>query len=171
MIFIEENWFEKVICKCQKFCPGLNELTHWGPDKITAAYSDVIMSAMAVQITSLTIVYSTFNAGADQRKDQSSTSLAFVRGIHRWLVNSSHKGSVTRKMFPFDDVILSSSSTHTCVIRPRWLTHWGKDEIDAIVHTPCSNAFPWMKMYLLWLKFHWSLFPMVKLTMLQHWLK
>ena len=37
---------------------------------------------------------------------QSSTSLAFVWGIHRWPVNSPHKGPVTRKMFPFDDVIM-----------------------------------------------------------------
>ena len=41
------------------------------------------MGAMASQITSLTIVYSTVNSGADQRKHQSSASLAFVRGIHR----------------------------------------------------------------------------------------
>ena len=64
------------------------------------------MSAMASQITSLTIVYSTVYSGADQRKHQSSSSLAFVRGIHRWPVSSPHKGPVTRKMFAFDDVIV-----------------------------------------------------------------
>ena len=42
----------------------------------------------------------------DQREDQSSASLAFVRGIHRWPVNSPHKGPVTWKMIPFDDVIM-----------------------------------------------------------------
>ena len=67
--------------------------------------NDVIISSMASQITSLTIVYSSVYSGADQRKHQSSCSLAFVRGIHRWPVNSPHKGPVTRKMFPFDDVI------------------------------------------------------------------
>ena len=69
-------------------------------------YNDVIMGAMASQITSLTIVYSTIYSGADQRKHQSSTWLAFVRGIHRWPVNSPHKRPVMRKMFPFDDVIM-----------------------------------------------------------------
>ena len=64
------------------------------------------MSTMASQITSLTIVYSTIYSGADQRKHQSSASLTFVRGIQRWPVNSPHKGPVTRKMFPFDDVIM-----------------------------------------------------------------
>ena len=69
-------------------------------------YCDVIMSAVASQITGVTIVYSTVCSGADQRKHQSSASLAFVRGIHRWTVNSPHKGPITRKMFPFDDVIM-----------------------------------------------------------------
>ena len=69
-------------------------------------YNDVIMSVMASQITSLTIVYSTIYSGTDKRKDQSSMSLTFVRGIHRWLVNSPHKWPVTRKMFQFDDIIM-----------------------------------------------------------------
>ena len=69
-------------------------------------YSDVIMGAMAPQITSLTIVYWTVYSGPDQRKHQSSASLALVLGIHRWPVNSLHKWSVARKMFPFDDVIM-----------------------------------------------------------------
>ena len=69
-------------------------------------YNDVIMGAMASQITSLIIVYSTVYSNADQRKHQSSASLAFVRGIHRWLVNSPHKWPATRKMFPSDDVIM-----------------------------------------------------------------
>ena len=69
-------------------------------------YNDVIMGTMASQITSFTIVYSTVYSGIDQRKHQSSASLAFVRGIHRRPVNSPHKGPVTRKMFPFDDVIM-----------------------------------------------------------------
>ena len=61
------------------------------------------MGAIASQITSLTIVYSTVYSDADQRKHQSSVSLAFVRGIHR---NSPHKWPVTWKMFPFDEVIM-----------------------------------------------------------------
>ena len=64
------------------------------------------MGAIASQITSLTIVYSTVYPDADQRKHQSSASLAFMRGIHRGPVNSPHKWPVTRKMFPFDDVIM-----------------------------------------------------------------
>ena len=74
--------------------------------KVLEHYNDVIMGAMASQITSLTIVYPTVYSGADQRKHQSSASLAFVRGIHRWPVNSPHKCPATRKMFPFDDVIM-----------------------------------------------------------------
>ena len=47
-------------------------------------------------------------SGADQRKHQSSASLALVRGIHRWPVNSPHKWPVTRKKFLFDDVIMET---------------------------------------------------------------
>ena len=64
------------------------------------------MGTMASEITSLTIVYSTAYSDADQRKHQSSASLAFVWGIHRGPVNSPHKWPVTRKMFQFDDVIM-----------------------------------------------------------------
>ena len=68
-------------------------------------YNDVIMSTMASQITSLTTVCSTVYSGAE-RKPQSSPSLAFVRGIHRWPMNSPHKWPVTRKMLPFDDIMM-----------------------------------------------------------------
>ena len=81
---------------------------------LSVHYRDVIMGAMASQITSLTIVYSTFYSGADQRKHQSSTSLAFVRGIHRRPVNFPHKCSVTWNMFPFDDVIMFSAYHTIC---------------------------------------------------------
>ena len=64
------------------------------------------MGAMASQITSLTIVYSTVYSGADQRKHQSCASLAIVREIHRWPGNSSHKKPVTQKIVSFDDVIM-----------------------------------------------------------------
>ena len=75
-------------------------------DSCALYYNDVIMSTMASQITSFKIVYSTVYSGAAKIKHQSSASLAFVRGLHRWPVNSPHKGPVTRKMFPFDDVIM-----------------------------------------------------------------
>ena len=75
-------------------------------------YDDVIMGWMASQITSLTIVYSTVFWDADQRKRQSSASLAFVRRIHRGPVNSPHRWPVTRKLFPFDDVIMQCKQNY-----------------------------------------------------------
>ena len=94
-------------------------------------YSDVTMSATASEITSLTIVYASVYSGADQRKYQSSASLAFDRGIQRWRVNSPHKGSVTRIMFPLDDVIMfgqcdslkDTGLPHVTYIRKKWLHH------------------------------------------------
>ena len=82
-------------------------LSRWVSARVQ--YCDVIMSTMASQITSLTIVYSIDYSGTDQRKHQSSASLAFVRGIHRWLVNPPHKGPVTQKMFSFDDFIMANA--------------------------------------------------------------
>ena len=65
------------------------------------------MRPISSQITNLAIVYSTVYSGADQGKHQSSSSLAFVRGSYRWPANSPHKGLVTRKMFSFDNVVMT----------------------------------------------------------------
>ena len=69
--------------------------TPWCPFDVNH-YDDFIMGTMASQITSLAIVYSTFYSGADRRKHKNTASLAFVLGIHRWPVNTPHKGPVTR---------------------------------------------------------------------------
>ena len=78
-----------IVCVCfleksmyNKRCAPVNSKGH---------YNDVIMGAIASQITGLTIVYSIVYSDADQRKHQSSASLAFVREIHRGAVNSPHK--------------------------------------------------------------------------------
>ena len=85
---------------------GTGKWSHWIACMCNWHYSDVIMGMIASQITNLTIVYSTIYQDADQRKHQSSASLAFARGIHRVPVNSPHKGPVMWKIFPFDDVIM-----------------------------------------------------------------
>ena len=81
------------------------------PIMVSWHYCDVILGAVASPVTSLTTVYSSVHSGVDQRKHQSSAPLAFVWGIHRWLVNCPHKCPVTRKMFPFDDVIMERFGT------------------------------------------------------------
>ena len=86
-------------------------------------------------------------SGTDQRKHQSSASLAFVREIHRWPVISPHKGPVTRKMFPFDDVIMPCCNyrTYFCLGKHNkpcaYLTHWGRDKMAAISQTIFSMHF------------------------------
>ena len=96
----ETGFFDNVIIWHSPLRWGFFEQTFMGH------YDDVIMSTLASKITSLKVVYSTIYSGADQSKHQSSASLAFVWGIHRGPVNSPHKWPVTRKMFPFDDVIM-----------------------------------------------------------------
>ena len=77
------------------------------------------MTMLASQITSLTVVYSIVYSGVNLRKHQSSASLAFVWEIHRGPVNFPHKWPVTRKMFPFDDVIMILT-----VMRNVIVMHW-----------------------------------------------
>ena len=72
----------------------------------------VTSRTMTSQIICLTIVYSTVYSDTDQRKHESPASLAFVRGIRRWPVNSPHKGPVTRKTFSFDDVVMTICIQH-----------------------------------------------------------
>ena len=104
-----------------KFCPTyplLPGIMSWYTNQ-RVQYDDVIMGVIASQITSLTIVYSTVYSTADQRNHQSSAPLAFVRGIHRGPVNFPHKWPVTRKMFPFDDVIMNAAEDQ-CVEPKPW---------------------------------------------------
>ena len=81
------------------------------------------MSAVTSRISNLTIVYSTIYSRSDQRKHQSSASRAFVRGSHRWLVNTPHQGPVTWKMFPFDDVIVENISLWRQLYVPNCLAY------------------------------------------------
>ena len=97
------------------------------------------MSAMATQINGVSIVYLTVCSDACQGKHQSSESLAFMKGIHRWTANSPRKGPVTRKMFPFDDVIMYYKEfvkirineitwiNNTITCNYHWLGSWNKD--------------------------------------------
>ena len=62
-------------------------------------HSNFIMSAMASQITGVSIVCSTVYSGGHLRKHQSSASLAFVTWIHQWPVESPHKGPITQIFF------------------------------------------------------------------------
>ena len=115
--------------------------------------NDVTMGPMASPITCLTLVYSTVYSGADQRKQQSSASLAFTRRIHRWPVNSPHIGPVTRKMFPFDDVIIrlailirlldrgQSKRIHDDVIKRKHFSRCWPFEGDQRSHGVCIQIF------------------------------
>ena len=98
--------FSVLLALCAGNQPVIREFPTQRPVTQSFHYGDVIMTAMASQITSLTIVCSNVYLDTDQRKHQSSASLTFVRGIHRWPVNSPHKGPVTRKIFPFDYVTM-----------------------------------------------------------------
>ena len=87
-----------------KFC------THWPSGKVTI----ISLQRRHSEHDGVSNVYSTVCPGAYQRQHQSSASLAFVRGIHRYQspVNSPRKGPITREMFSFYDVIMRMTSWH-----------------------------------------------------------
>ena len=138
------------------------------------------MTTLASQTTSLTIVYSIVYSDADQRKHQSSMSLAFVWEIHRWPVNSPHKRPVTSKMFPFDDVIMLKFIMHNSVgvrslivechrtsrIRSQhWFRHqaisWTNVGLDLCHHMASLNPkelhqLIWSKQHIFTTKYFWK---------------
>ena len=59
-------------------------------------------------------------------------------------------------------------SVSTCKI---YSTHWGRDKMAVISQATLSSAFSWKKMSEFRLKFHWSLFLRVQLTIFQHWFR
>ena len=102
LIKIHTSPFKKMYLKmwsaeCQPSCLSLNVSKI--PCTSPSHYIDVIMTTMASQITSLAVVYSSVYLDADQRKHQSSASLAFVWGIHRdrWIPRT--KGQLRKKCF------------------------------------------------------------------------
>ena len=109
-----------------------------------------------VSITSVSIVCLTFCLCVDQRKHQSSASLAFVRGIYRWQVNSHHKGSVTRKCFH-----LMTSSYFTGNFYPtnslvEIFSHWNHISVDNIgkrlVYVVTLDMFHFDRSVVIWIR-------------------
>ena len=157
-------------------------------------YDDVIMTTVASQITSLTVVYSTVCSDADQRKHQSYASLAFVWEITETgefpAQTASYAENVSiwwrhhvfeKKMSPFKhskmDALMGwfhTSSVYVGNVVYTWfqpssfLTHWLRHKIDIISQTTFSNAFSWMAMYEFRLRFYWSFCLSFKLAMFQH---
>ena len=111
------NSFKGIILLCISWVIT-SSLSH----KMHCHYNDVIMGTIASQITSITIVYSTVYSDADQRKYQSSASLAFVRGIHRGPVNSMHKCPVFHIATPisvaYTMIPVKEFPTYTSILRP-----------------------------------------------------
>ena len=113
------------------------------------------MGVISSQITNLAIVFSTVYSGAEENNHHSTASLAIVLGIHRWPVISPHKWPVTRKMFPFDDIIMENMSSpisqHHClgVISNVYICtdHPGKATIIISIQPFCHSHFvpcPWI---------------------------
>ena len=98
-----------------------------------------------------------------------ATALARMRGrIHSTL-------PVIRRSAPinqfYQKFILLVTQHLALSVACCFLIHWGRDNMDAISQTTFWSAFSWMKMFEFRLKFHWSLFLRVQLTIFQHWFR
>ena len=117
---IPENAFESVVCKMVAILslPQCVKQEHWYRCREALQHIYLPMTLQWCHNGCDGISnhqphdYSTVYSGSDQRKHQSSASLAFVRGIHWWPVNSLQKWPVMRKMFPFDDVIMKMEKSN-----------------------------------------------------------
>ena len=150
-LVIQTQWIFSQKFNCELINLVWNENASTQTTTFMDHYCDIIMGATASQITSLTIVYSTVYSDADQRKHQSSASLAFVQGIHRRPVNSPHKWPITRKMFPFDDVIMNNSST-VCIrlhsVRYDWWTYFLWHRLRCFTNTPVYRIAKYALIYI-----------------------
>ena len=112
--FMQENIFEKGFLQNINYYVKLT-MHSSGSRRCTKAfqshYNNVIISVTVSQITRVSIVHWNVCSGTAQRKYQSSVSLAFVRGIHQWPMDSLYKGPAMWKMFPFDDIIITEFFT------------------------------------------------------------
>ena len=110
--------------------------------EISIHYNDVTISPMASQITGGSIVYSTVCSGPDQRKHQSSVSLAYVTGLHPWPVYSPHKEKCPHLMTSswYSDIKEGVSEIPLCARKDPFILHsqyncslqWRHNERDGV---------------------------------------
>ena len=103
---------------CMIVLKGTSNIDRYQTNQSTTTRKPITMTSWWVRwrlkSPAATLFTQPFIQAQIKKKFKSSASLAFVRGIHRWPVNSPHKGPVTRKMFLFDDVIMDSETL--CII-------------------------------------------------------
>ena len=123
--------------------------------------------SMWAKLTSIFMpVYDTIRVKWDRWNDNS------IR-IERWFIKLIH---IYIYMYTYT-YKQDSCNTDGIEYEPYWLqfscslTHWGRDKMVVISQTTFSNAFYWMKMYEFRLRFHWSLFLNVQLTIFHHWFR
>ena len=114
----KQSWtwcFETPSCSLWRHCNGWMTWKFSTPQEMCPRCAVVVVARLSIEFTHIFSL--PFNlltiapVAKDQRKHQRPASLAFVRRIHRWPVNSPHKRPVMRKMFSFDDVIMRTHVT------------------------------------------------------------
>ena len=117
-----------------------NQILNYSRTKICWQYSDLVKYLRYFQLA---------KSKTPMRTHHRLLCNSKCKRIHDWMRSLQAEIAVLRLKYNITAVIL---------------THWGRDKMAAIFQTKFSNAFSWVKMYEFRLRFHWSLFPMVQLT-------
>ena len=108
------------------------------------------------------IIWTNYRADSRFAPSQWETSLQFGNAVSHWL-------GTNRESWALNDGLVHWRMYASPGLEE--LTHWGRDNMAAISQTTLSKAFSWMKMLEFRLRFHWSLFLRVQLTIYQHWFR
>ena len=99
-------------------------IPYWVTKPQSVHYSDVIMSMKASQTPASRLFTQPFYFRHRSKKTSKLRVTGLCVGNHRWPVNSPHKRPVTRKIFPFDDVIMGVLQQETHTVTNRWLLNY-----------------------------------------------
>ena len=149
-------------------------LTHWGRvthicvSKLTTIGSDnglspsrrqaIIWTKNVRQNSFIFIQENAFeNVVCERASIQSRPQWVKVWWYYDWRISANFRATTRTSTWTFDNDSL--------------LTHWGRNKMAAFSQTTLSNAFSWMKITEFLLKFHWSLFLRVQLTISHHWFR
>ena len=144
---VQYNWHQRCLPSWNVTSPRANH-----PSRCEAINTSTKVVSLVVELGSLQLRYNGCESVSNHqphdclpnrlfrrrsKRRQSSASLAFVRGIHRSLVNSPHKWPVTRKKLPFIDAIMSQSKQtvakfYTCSV---WFCVLRYEDTDSTPHT------------------------------------
>ena len=160
--------------KWRPFCSRGDELTHWTLRGVAIIFKNMI-STLLIQDSGCALAMKFLSSECHR------TSLISNHGSCNALVPSGNMpygvigpqwatASTCNTSRPVDTYTCQGSRSPLAQTINHF-THLPLDKMADISQTIHSDALSWMKNLVFWLKFQWSLFQRVHLTITQHWLR